>query len=125
MFYFFVHRFNALELHAVATSRQTSQSHQAWIYLYFPMFAPLFRHSPEECKSYMQMFPQIGYKSERKLLDIRLRLDMMTADEVRWIPYRTQDVRDCWVLTWHGFIAYFDCVEPYMLDRVLRQFGFR
>ncbi|KAI5658968.1 hypothetical protein M9H77_27761 [Catharanthus roseus] len=73
--------FNTLELHAVATSRQTSQSHQAWIYLYFPMFAPPFRHSPEECKPYMQMFPTIGYKSESELLDIRLRLDMMTADE--------------------------------------------
>ncbi|KAI5676114.1 hypothetical protein M9H77_07068 [Catharanthus roseus] len=55
------------------------------------MFAPPFRHSPEGCKPYMQMFPQIGYKSESKLLDIRLRLDMMTANEVRWMPYRTQD----------------------------------
>ncbi|KAI5656937.1 hypothetical protein M9H77_25730 [Catharanthus roseus] len=73
--------FNALELHAVATSRQTSQSHQAWIYLYFPMFAPPFRHSPKGCKPYMQMFPQVGHKSERKLLDIRLKLDLMTADE--------------------------------------------
>ncbi|KAI5649825.1 hypothetical protein M9H77_35830 [Catharanthus roseus] len=76
------------ELHAVDTSRQNSQSHQAWIYLYFPMFSPPFRHSSEGC-----------YKNENKLLDIRLRLDMMTADEVRWIPYRTQDIRDCWVST--------------------------
>ncbi|KAI5654119.1 hypothetical protein M9H77_31306 [Catharanthus roseus] len=114
--------FNALEFHAVATSRQTSYSHQelvgwwslleVWIYLYFPMFTPPFRHSPEGCKPYIQMFPTIGYKNESKLLDIRLRLDMMTADEVRWILYRSQDVRDCWVSTWHGFIAYFDCVEP-------------
>ncbi|KAI5656443.1 hypothetical protein M9H77_25236 [Catharanthus roseus] len=29
----------------------------------------------------------LGYKNENKLLDIRLRLDVMTADEVRW--YRT------------------------------------
>ncbi|KAI5652403.1 hypothetical protein M9H77_29590 [Catharanthus roseus] len=27
--------------------------------------------------------------------------------------------------TWHGFIAYFHYVEPYMPDWVLRQFGFR
>ncbi|KAI5658922.1 hypothetical protein M9H77_27715 [Catharanthus roseus] len=97
-------RFNALELHTVATSRQTSQSHQviaacylqyilgsslfsdksgniAWIYLYFPMFAPLFRHFPEECKPTLTPFQTISYKSESKLLDIRLRLDMMTADE--------------------------------------------
>ncbi|KAI5665839.1 hypothetical protein M9H77_15692 [Catharanthus roseus] len=116
MFYLQDRGFNTLELHAVATSRQTLQSHQAWIYLHFPMFAPPFRHSPEGYKPYMQMFLQIGYKSERKLLDIRLRLDKMTDDEVRWISYRTQDVCDCWVSTWHGFIAYFDCVEPYMPD---------
>ncbi|KAI5658294.1 hypothetical protein M9H77_27087 [Catharanthus roseus] len=109
--------FNTSELHVVATSRQTSQSHQAWIYLYLPMFAPPFRHSSEGCKPYIQMFPTIGYKNENKLLDIRLRLDMMTADEVRWIPYRTQDIRDCWVSTWYGFIAYFDCVEPYMPEQ--------
>ncbi|KAI5678289.1 hypothetical protein M9H77_09239 [Catharanthus roseus] len=78
---------------------------EAWIYLYFLMFAPPVR---------------LGYKNENKLLDIRLRLDMMTADEVRWIPYRTQGIWACWVSTWHGFIAYFDCVEPYMPDRVLR-----
>ncbi|KAI5658331.1 hypothetical protein M9H77_27124 [Catharanthus roseus] len=48
------------------------------------------------------MFPTIGYKNENKLLDIRLRLNMMTANEVRRIPYKTQDIRDCWVSTWHG-----------------------
>ncbi|KAI5675430.1 hypothetical protein M9H77_06380 [Catharanthus roseus] len=121
--------FNAAKLHAVATSRMTSQSHQAfrvdakelagcwslleaWIYLYFFMFAPPFRHSSEGCKPYTQMFPTIGYKNENKLLDIRLRLDMMIADEVRWIPYRTQDIRDCCASIRHGFIAYFDCLEP-------------
>ncbi|KAI5666162.1 hypothetical protein M9H77_16015 [Catharanthus roseus] len=52
-----------------------------------------FRHSSEECKPYIQMFLTIGYKNENKLLDIRLRLDMMTTDEVQWIPYRTQDIR--------------------------------
>ncbi|KAI5678634.1 hypothetical protein M9H77_09584 [Catharanthus roseus] len=109
--------FNALELHAVAISRQTSQSHRALIYLYFPMFAPPFRHSSEGCKPYIQIFLTIDYKNENKLLDISLRLDMMTADEVRWVPYRTQDIRDCWVSTWHMFIAYFDCMEPYMPDR--------
>ncbi|KAI5675218.1 hypothetical protein M9H77_06168 [Catharanthus roseus] len=61
----------------------------AWIYLYFPLFAPPFRHSPEGCKPYMQMFPQVCYKSELKLMDICLRLDLMTADEVRWMPYQT------------------------------------
>ncbi|KAI5647814.1 hypothetical protein M9H77_33819 [Catharanthus roseus] len=75
----------------------------------FSMFAPPFRHSFEGCKPYIQMFLTIGCKNENKLLDIRLRLDMMTADEVRWIPYRTQNIRDCWVSTRHGFTACFDC----------------
>ncbi|KAI5664477.1 hypothetical protein M9H77_23800 [Catharanthus roseus] len=32
----------------------------------------------------------------------------MSTKEVRWTPYRLQEIRDCWVSTWHGFIAYFD-----------------
>ncbi|KAI5668062.1 hypothetical protein M9H77_17915 [Catharanthus roseus] len=43
----------------------------------------------------------------------------MTADEVLWTPYKTQEIQACWVSTWYGFIAYFDCVEPYMPDRAL------
>ncbi|KAI5681937.1 hypothetical protein M9H77_03165 [Catharanthus roseus] len=72
---------------------------------------------------YIQQFPTLGYKNKNKLLDIFLRLDVMTANEVRWVPYRMQEIRACWVSTWHGFIAYFDCVERYMSDRVLRQFS--
>ncbi|KAI5647837.1 hypothetical protein M9H77_33842 [Catharanthus roseus] len=87
----------------------------AWIYLYFPMFVPPFRHSSEGCKLYMQMFPTIGYKNENKLLDIRLRLNMMTADEVRWIPYRTQDIRDCWISTWHCIPAHL--IQPWEARR--------
>ncbi|KAI5659110.1 hypothetical protein M9H77_27903 [Catharanthus roseus] len=65
----------------------------AWIYMYFPMFAPA------------------------------VRPDTQSSDEVRWTPYRLQEIRDYWVSTWHGFITYFDCTEPYILDRVIRQFG--
>ncbi|KAI5671379.1 hypothetical protein M9H77_11743 [Catharanthus roseus] len=60
----------------------------------------------------------LGYKTEHKLLDICLRLDMMSTDEVRWTAYRLQEIRDCWVSMWHDFIIYFDCVEPYMPDRI-------
>ncbi|KAI5649759.1 hypothetical protein M9H77_35764 [Catharanthus roseus] len=55
------------------------------------------------------MFPTIGYKNESKLLDIRLSLDMMTADEVRWIPYMTQDV----LLRQFGFRQ---CIPPYPIQ---------
>ncbi|KAI5672551.1 hypothetical protein M9H77_12915 [Catharanthus roseus] len=54
----------------------------AWIYIYFPMFAP-------------------------------------TVRPVRWTPYKLQEIQDIWVSTWHGFMAYFDCVEAYMIDRVV------
>ncbi|KAI5665924.1 hypothetical protein M9H77_15777 [Catharanthus roseus] len=40
----------------------------------------------------------------------------MTANEMLWTPYWTEEIRACWISTWYGFIAYFDCVEPYMLD---------
>ncbi|KAI5666738.1 hypothetical protein M9H77_16591 [Catharanthus roseus] len=95
---------------------------QAWIYLYFSIFAPLVRLGTEACMRYIQQFPMLGYKNENKLLDIHLRLDMKT-DKVRWILYRTQEIRACWVSMWHGFIAYFDCVEPYIPDQVLRHHG--
>ncbi|KAI5673054.1 hypothetical protein M9H77_13418 [Catharanthus roseus] len=58
----------------------------AWIYLYFSMFAPPVRPGTEACKRYIQQFPMLGYKNENKLLNIRLKLDVMTADEVE---YRT------------------------------------
>ncbi|KAI5674340.1 hypothetical protein M9H77_14704 [Catharanthus roseus] len=93
------------ELHTVPTSRQTSLSPRvraacylqyilgsslfsdksgniAWIYLYFPMFAPPVRPSTEACKPYIQQFPMLGYKNENKQLDIRLRLEVMTVDEL-------------------------------------------
>ncbi|KAI5671802.1 hypothetical protein M9H77_12166 [Catharanthus roseus] len=68
---------------------------KAWIYLYFPMFAPSLRHSSEGCKPYIQMFPTIGYNNENKLLDIRLRLDMITADEAVYSahPIQPQEAR--------------------------------
>ncbi|KAI5652788.1 hypothetical protein M9H77_29975 [Catharanthus roseus] len=70
------------------------------------MFAPAVKPGTKACKPYIQQYP-------------------MTADEVLWTPYKTQEIWACWVSTWHEFIAYFDRVESYMPDRVLRQFGFR
>ncbi|KAI5677718.1 hypothetical protein M9H77_08668 [Catharanthus roseus] len=36
-----------------------------------------------------------------------------------------REIRACWVSTWHEFVAYVDYVESYMLDWILRQFGYR
>ncbi|KAI5654056.1 hypothetical protein M9H77_31243 [Catharanthus roseus] len=74
------------------------------------MFAPAVRPGTEACKPYIQQYSI---------------LDLIIVDEVLWTPYKTQEIRVCWVSTWHGFIAYFDYVELYMPDRVLRQFRFR
>ncbi|KAI5654362.1 hypothetical protein M9H77_31549 [Catharanthus roseus] len=68
------------------------------------------------CKSYIQRFAMLGHKTENKLIDLHIRLDTMTADEVRWTPYKSDEISDLWVSTYHGMIAYFDCVEPYMPD---------
>ncbi|KAI5650229.1 hypothetical protein M9H77_36234 [Catharanthus roseus] len=72
---------------------------QAWIYLYFHIFAPAVRPGTEVCKPYIQQYPMLGYKNENKLLDIRLRLDLMVAEEVLWTQYMTQEIRACWVST--------------------------
>ncbi|KAI5659525.1 hypothetical protein M9H77_28318 [Catharanthus roseus] len=87
------------------------------------MFAPPVRAGARLCKPYVLRFAMLDHKIENKLIDLRIRLDMMTADEVRWTPYRSNEITDIWVSTYHGMIAYFDCVEPYMPDRVVRQFG--
>ncbi|KAI5671902.1 hypothetical protein M9H77_12266 [Catharanthus roseus] len=46
------------------------------------------------CKPYIQRFAMLGHKTENKLIDLRIRLDTMTADEVRWIPYRFDEISD-------------------------------
>ncbi|KAI5648502.1 hypothetical protein M9H77_34507 [Catharanthus roseus] len=41
-----------------------------------------------------QRFAMLGHKTENKLIDLRIRLDKMTANEVRWTPYRTDEITD-------------------------------
>ncbi|KAI5678554.1 hypothetical protein M9H77_09504 [Catharanthus roseus] len=64
----------------------------AWIYMYFPMFAPPVRAGARLCKPYIQRFAMLGHKTENKLIDLRIRLDTMTADEVRLTPYRSDEI---------------------------------
>ncbi|KAI5674264.1 hypothetical protein M9H77_14628 [Catharanthus roseus] len=119
--------FNAAKLHAVATTiYSTFWVAHSLVIRVATLFLPDYGHYCRmrvllgACKAYIQQFPMLGYKNENKILDIPLRLDVMTVDEVRYVPYRMQEIRTCWVSTWHGFIAYFGCVEPYMPDHVLR-----
>ncbi|KAI5657160.1 hypothetical protein M9H77_25953 [Catharanthus roseus] len=72
----------------------TASSRGAWIYMYFPMFAPPVRLRARLCKPHIQRFVMLGHKTEKKLVDLRIHLDTMTADEIRWIPYRSDEIID-------------------------------
>ncbi|KAI5652705.1 hypothetical protein M9H77_29892 [Catharanthus roseus] len=72
----------------------TASSRGAWIYMYFPMFAPPVRAGARLCKPYIQRFAMLGHNTDNKLIDLRIRLDTMTADEVRWTPYRSDEISD-------------------------------
>ncbi|KAI5661823.1 hypothetical protein M9H77_21146 [Catharanthus roseus] len=37
----------------------------------------------------------LGHKTKHKLIYLCIRLDMMTADKVRWTPYRSNEITDC------------------------------
>ncbi|KMT08947.1 hypothetical protein BVRB_6g136610 [Beta vulgaris subsp. vulgaris] len=54
----------------------------------------------------------------------RWRLDDMTAQEVIWVPYVINVVHNLPLSLYHGCIRYASIIEPYMPDRVLRQFGY-
>ncbi|KAI5649958.1 hypothetical protein M9H77_35963 [Catharanthus roseus] len=45
------------------------------------MFAPSVRAGARLCKPYIQRFAMLGHKTKNKLIDLRIRLDTMTADE--------------------------------------------
>ncbi|KAI5673981.1 hypothetical protein M9H77_14345 [Catharanthus roseus] len=60
------------------------------------------------CKSYIQRFAMLGHKSEHKLVDLRIRLDMMTGDKVRWTQYKLEEITDRHRLTYlrrHGQVS--------------------
>ncbi|KAI5649818.1 hypothetical protein M9H77_35823 [Catharanthus roseus] len=51
---------------------------EAWIYLYFLMFAPSVRPGAKLCKPYIQWYAMLGHKSEHKLIGL------CTDDYMRW-----------------------------------------
>ncbi|KAI5670644.1 hypothetical protein M9H77_11008 [Catharanthus roseus] len=64
----------------------------AWIYLYFPIFALAVRPGAKLCKLYIHRFAMLGHKSEHKLINLRIRVDKMTVDEIRWTPYKLKEI---------------------------------
>ncbi|KAI5668868.1 hypothetical protein M9H77_18721 [Catharanthus roseus] len=67
-----------------------------WIYMYFPMFAPLVRAGARLCKPYIQRFAMFGHETEKKLIDLRIRLDTMTADEALWLEAPSHLLTSTW-----------------------------
>ncbi|XP_012858915.1 PREDICTED: uncharacterized protein LOC105978049 [Erythranthe guttata] len=61
-------------------------------------------------------------KDEDILVDYRQRIDSMSASDT---PFGLNVSREAEKTVHHGTIRWMDTVEPYMPDRVLRQFGFR
>ncbi|KAI5672005.1 hypothetical protein M9H77_12369 [Catharanthus roseus] len=80
----------------------------------FLCFAPTVRLGAKLCKPYIQQFAMLGHKSKHKLLDIRIRLDVKTADDVRWTSYRPEEIQDVWTWTSVTAVPPSRCIDDYM-----------
>ncbi|KAL2896390.1 Protein MAIN-LIKE 2 [Bienertia sinuspersici] len=100
---------------------------EAWIYEHFPMFRPNLNPNfiPNRHPRAMKWDARTTTpKFLSSLQAHRWRLDAMKQEEVIWMPYGA-DVIDKYPLSvYHGCIRYCSVIEPYMPDRVLRQFGY-
>ncbi|KAI5683437.1 hypothetical protein M9H77_04665 [Catharanthus roseus] len=76
------------------------------------MFAPPVRAGARLCKSYIQRFAMLGHKTKNKLINLRIRLDTMTADEVRWTPYRSDEITDICVVKQFGWVQ---CIPAHLI----------
>ncbi|XP_057248236.1 protein MAINTENANCE OF MERISTEMS-like [Beta vulgaris subsp. vulgaris] len=100
---------------------------EVWIYEHFPMFRPMTNSNylPGEHPRAMKWDAQTPTPILLSTLQQhRWRLDDMTAQEVIWVPYGINVVHNLPLSLYHGCIRYASIIEPYMPDRVLRQFGY-
>lgn len=99
---------------------------EAWIYEYFSMFKPSQHTSwtPQLPRVMRWRIDKASNKNNTCLLDYRRRLDEMTPDQVQWTPYGANVASQIQMTLFHGCLYYGEIVEPYMPDRVLRQFGY-
>ncbi|KAH6807024.1 hypothetical protein C2S51_028132 [Perilla frutescens var. frutescens] len=101
---------------------------EAWIYEHFPILG-----RPQQNTDYQPGQPFAmrwaqqahGVVSEDAVMAYRLQLDILRAEDVVWDPYvRLRDGGERPKVTFYeGCITACDIVEPYLPDRVLRQFG--
>ncbi|XP_012855473.1 PREDICTED: serine/threonine-protein phosphatase 7 long form homolog [Erythranthe guttata] len=100
---------------------------ECWIYEYFPCFRPPMVNAHVNGEPWCKRWQVIHHipKDEDILVDYRRRLDSMGASDVNWTPFGVNVSREVEKTFHHRTIRWMDTVEPYMPDRVLRQFGFR
>ncbi|KAI5654837.1 hypothetical protein M9H77_32024 [Catharanthus roseus] len=83
--------------------------------LVFSYVYPNSEIGSEVVQAYIQRFAILGHKTEHKLIDIRIRPDLMTTDEVRWTPYRPEEITDTvWVDSMHSNSSYSPSGTPFM-----------
>ncbi|XP_012841302.1 PREDICTED: serine/threonine-protein phosphatase 7 long form homolog, partial [Erythranthe guttata] len=100
---------------------------ECWIYEYFPSFRPptVKAHVIGEPWCMRWHISDVVRKDSSRLLEYRRMLDHLRATDVYWTPFGPNVARDVEKTLHHGTIRFMDTIEPYMCDRVLRQFGFR
>ncbi|XP_012842407.1 PREDICTED: serine/threonine-protein phosphatase 7 long form homolog [Erythranthe guttata] len=94
-----------------------------WIYEYFrPLRAPINSDYREMQPRFLKWKPRKGISD---LISVRRMLDDMQADQIDWMPYGPHVHRRVPRTLYYGCIPFMEIIEPYLPDRVLRQFGFR
>jgi len=98
---------------------------QAWIYEYFPtMGRKQLRDTYVETKPRARRY--IIGRTTSAIADVRVRLDVLTYDEVIWNPYVAHRAGRQLVVSamFSGYLRLGILVHRHLLERVLRQFGF-
>ncbi|GAB2277646.1 hypothetical protein Dimus_039238 [Dionaea muscipula] len=98
---------------------------QAWIFEYFPEFRPSGMTGwtddmPHACRWQTSSTPRT---STQALSAYRRRLDQMDGVAVHWTPFGRSPHLHVPITLFTGIIHCRHITEPYMSDRVLRQFG--
>ncbi|KAL2934121.1 Serine/threonine-protein phosphatase 7 long form-like protein [Bienertia sinuspersici] len=100
---------------------------EAWIYEHFPMFRPALNSIFNVDRHPRAMKWDAQTPTPKLLASLqayRWRLDDMQAQEVIWMPYGVDVLGKYPISLYHGCIRYGSIIEPYMPNRVLRQFGY-